>query len=95
MGALAATLVLASPATAQEPLTVAREFVLPTSGPGVANAVIELRGGGHAALGYVDRGGASGTDAFLVRFDAAGDTLWTRSSPGDFAVLTLQRQAHD
>jgi hypothetical protein len=46
LGALGATLVLASPATAQEPLTVAREFVLPTSGLGVANAVIELRDGG-------------------------------------------------
>lgn len=83
LGSLAATLVLASPATAQEPLTVAREFVLPTSGLGVANAVIELRGGGYAAVGYVDRGGASGTDAFLVRFDAAGDTLWTRAYEGD------------
>ena len=83
LAALAMTLVLASPAISQAPLTVVREFVLPSSGWGVANAIIEVQDGGFAALGYLDRGGPAGTDAFLVRFDAAGDTLWTRAYGGD------------
>ena len=81
--ALAMTLVLASPAISQAPLTVVREFVLPSPGWGVANAIIEVQGGGFAALGYIDGGGPSGTDALLVRFDATGDTLWTRVYGGD------------
>ncbi|MGB5525585.1 MAG: hypothetical protein WBN79_01845, partial [Gemmatimonadota bacterium] len=83
LAALAMTLVLASPAISQAPLTVVREFVLPSSGWGVANAIIEVQDGGFAALGYIDRGDSTGTDAFLVRFDAAGDTLWTRAYGGE------------
>ena len=81
--ALVSALLLASPATSQEPLSVTGEFVLPSTGWGVANAIIELQDGGFAALGYIDRGDSSGTDALLVRFDAAGDTLWTRTYGGD------------
>jgi len=77
------TLVPASPAASQEPLTITREFMLPSPGWGVANAIIEVQDGGFAALGYIDRGDSTGTDAFLVRFDAAGDTLWTRAYGGE------------
>jgi hypothetical protein len=49
----------------------------------VGNAVIELRDGGFAAVGYGDFGRGSGTDVLLVRFDAAGDTLWTRMYGGE------------
>jgi hypothetical protein len=68
-------------ASSQAPLAVRREFVLPTAGLGVANAVIGLREGGFAAVGYADAG--SGTEAVLVRFDEEGDTLWARSYRGD------------
>lgn len=69
--------------SSQAPLSVSREFVLPTPGLGVANAIIELRNGGFAAVGYADAGRETGTDAVLVRFTATGDTLWTRSYGGD------------
>jgi hypothetical protein len=55
-------------------------FLLPTLGPGVANAIIALNGGGYAAVGYADTG--FGTDVVLVRFDARGDTVWTREYGG-------------
>jgi hypothetical protein len=64
-------------------LSTQHEFILPTPGLGVGNAVIELRGGGFAAVGYADFGQRTGTDVLLVRFDAAGDTLWTRSYGGE------------
>ena len=76
---LVASLSLPHLLASQGPLTTQREFVLPTPGLGVGNAVIELRGGGFAAVGYGDFGGPTGTDVLLVRFDPAGDTLWTRS----------------
>jgi hypothetical protein len=80
---LAALLALPIPLSAQAPLSIEHEFILPTPGLGVANAIIELRGGGFAAVGYADAGGQTGTDVVLVRFDAAGDTLWTRFYGGD------------
>ncbi len=76
---IVAALLLPQPLLSQSPLTTQREFILPTPGLGVGNAVIELRGGGFAAVGYADFGGPTGTDVLLVRFDPAGDTLWTRS----------------
>jgi hypothetical protein len=69
--------------SSQVPLSVSREFVLQTPGLGVANAIIELRDGGFAAVGYADAGRDTGTDVVFVRFDATGDTLWTRSYGGD------------
>ncbi|NNG17839.1 MAG: hypothetical protein HKM89_15295 [Gemmatimonadales bacterium] len=80
---LAASLLVPGVLSSQAPLSVSREFVLPTPGLGVANAIIELRDGGFAAVGYADAGRETGTDAVLVRFNAAGDTLWTRSYGGD------------
>jgi hypothetical protein len=64
-------------------LSVSREFVFQTAGLGVANAIIELRDGGFAAVGYADDNRETGTDVFFIRFDAAGDTLWTRSYGGE------------
>ena len=72
------TAMTAATAFAQDSLRVQREFVLETPGRGVANAVIELSDGGFAAVGYADAGDDRGTDVLVVRFDAAGDTLWTR-----------------
>lgn len=69
--------------TAQDPLSVRRKLILPTSGLGVGNAVIALRGGGFAAVGYADAGRPTGTDVMFVRLDARGDTLWTRTYGGD------------
>jgi len=80
---LVACLTVPTPALSQGPLSVQREFVLSTPGLGVGNAIIELRAGGFAAVGYADLGTSTGTDAFFVRFDAAGDTLWTRSYGGE------------
>jgi hypothetical protein len=60
-----------------------REFVLPTSGLGVGNAIIALVDGGFAAVGYADAGHDTGTDVVLARFDTAGDSLWTRFYGGD------------
>ncbi len=69
--------------SAQTPLSVQRELIIRTSGLGVGNAVIELRSGGFAVVGYADASGDTGTDVFFVRLDARGDTLWTRSYGGD------------
>jgi hypothetical protein len=80
---LAALLLLPNPLLSQASLATWDQLVLSTPGLGVGNAIIELRGGGFAAVGYADAGGATGTDVLLVRFDAAGDTLWTHSYGGD------------
>jgi hypothetical protein len=80
--ALIGALVLARPLPSQEALTIEREFVLPTPGLGVANAIVALEGGGLVAVGYADLGPGKGNDVVLVRFDAAGDTVWTRSYGG-------------
>jgi hypothetical protein len=79
VSALLAVVVSAPAALSQGPVSVSREFVFETAGLGVANAIIELQDGGFAAVGYADDDGETGTDVFFVRFDAAGDTLWTRS----------------
>jgi hypothetical protein len=53
-------------------------------GPGteVGNAVRELAGGGYIVVGYTSSFGAGEEDVWLVRTDAAGDTLWTRAIGG-------------
>ncbi|MGD2215819.1 MAG: hypothetical protein PVJ64_03640 [Gemmatimonadales bacterium] len=53
-------------------------------GPGteVGNAVRELPGGGYIVVGYTSSFGAGAEDVYLVRTDAAGDTLWTRAIGG-------------
>jgi hypothetical protein len=59
-------------------------------GPGieVGNSVRELADGGYIIAGYTSSFGAGQEDAWLIRTDKAGDTLWTRTlgGPGnDFA----------
>lgn len=83
VSALLAVLLSAPAALSQASLSVSREFVFQTAGLGVANAIIELRDGGFAAVGYADADYETGTDVFFVRFDAVGDTLWTRSYGGE------------
>jgi hypothetical protein len=83
IGAFAVLLLSPRPCAAQTPLSVRRELIIPTSGLGVGNAVIALRDGGFAAVGYADDGRPTGTDVLFVRLDARGDTLWTRTYGGD------------
>ena len=83
LSSLVALLAVPISLVSQAPLSTWHEFILPTSGLGVGNAIIELRGGGFATVGYADAGRDTGTDILLIRFDENGDTLWTRSYGGD------------
>lgn len=44
--------------------------------------IIQTSDGGSALLGSTDSFGAGGFDVYLVRMDASGDTLWTRTYGG-------------
>lgn len=48
----------------------------------IAYAVQELADGGFTMAGYTDEFDTLGRQAFLLRIDAQGDTLWTRSWGG-------------
>src|SRR6187431_1256930 len=48
----------------------------------VFRSVQEVPAGGYIAAGYTSHWSANDTDAFVVRFDAFGDTLWTRTFNG-------------
>jgi hypothetical protein len=52
------------------------------SGKDEAYSVVALAGGGYLAAGYTESYGAGGSDIWLIRLDAAGDTLWTRTYGG-------------
>jgi len=62
--------------------TIEFEQLLRGFGPAVGNAVIELRSGGFAVVGYAENRGAGHIDAWLIRLDPQGDTLWTRRYGG-------------
>ncbi len=62
--------------------TLEFEQLLRGFGPAVGNAVIELRSGGFAVVGYGENRGAGHLDAWLIRLDPQGDTLWTRRYGG-------------
>jgi len=46
--------------------------------------ITETDDGGFAAAGYTYSFGDGGTDAWLLRFDSDGDTIWTRTYGGSF-----------
>ncbi len=48
----------------------------------VFRCVQEVPSGGYVAAGYTSQWSANDTDAFVVRLDINGDTLWTRSFNG-------------
>ncbi len=53
--------------------------------------VRQTRDGGFVVVGSTDSYGAGGADAYLIRTDADGDTLWTRTygGPGDDAGRSI------
>lgn len=52
-----------------------------TSGD-VCNGIVETNGGNFVLVGYSESFGAGGNDVYLVKVDASGDTLWTRTYGG-------------
>jgi len=48
-----------------------------------ANEIVPLPDGGYALVGTTHSFGNGGGDAWLVRVDSVGDTLWTRTYGGD------------
>jgi hypothetical protein len=52
------------------------------SGQDPASCVRQTTDGGYIVVGYTDSFGAGGADFYLVRTDANGDTLWTRTYGG-------------
>ncbi len=48
-----------------------------------AYAVVALPGGGYMAAGYTTSRGAGAGDVWLMKLDAAGDTVWTRTYGGE------------
>ncbi|NIN72973.1 MAG: hypothetical protein GTO46_13810 [Gemmatimonadetes bacterium] len=52
------------------------------TGTEVGNAVRQLADGGYVVVGYTTSFGAGEEDVWLLRTDAAGDTLWTRTFGG-------------
>jgi predicted secreted protein len=57
------------------------EWTRTYGGPGddLANSVKQTRNGGYILAGHTNSYGARGYDIFLIRTDAQGDTLWTRT----------------
>lgn len=49
-----------------------------------AFAVVVTSDGGYAISGYVNAGGASGKDVYLLRTDAYGNKLWSKTFGGNF-----------
>lgn len=61
-----------------KPQPIEFERRLGESGAAVGNSVIELAAGGFVVAGYGKSAETGSLDAWLLRFDAAGNTIWTR-----------------
>ncbi|MDH3892830.1 MAG: hypothetical protein OEV49_17340 [candidate division Zixibacteria bacterium] len=48
----------------------------------VCNDIVETDGESFVLVGYSESFGAGGNDVYLIKVDAAGDTLWTRTHGG-------------
>ena len=48
----------------------------------LGTSVVQTNDGGYVVAGYTDSFGAGGFDVYLIKTDAAGDTLWTRTYGG-------------
>lgn len=80
-----AVFLLASPSAQfaqDQPELIAFDYRFGGPGNDVGNAIIELAGGGYAAVGYTDAGDARGIDVLLVRLDVNGQVVW-RQTYGD------------
>ena len=59
-------------------------------------SVQQTSDGGYIVAGYTDPSGTGSTDVYLLRIDALGDTVWTRTYGGTLADLGLfVRQTSD
>lgn len=59
-----------------------RTYGAPGSGNDRANSVIQTSDGAFVMAGYTDTYGAGSWDFYLVKVDANGDTIWTRTYGG-------------
>ncbi len=79
-------------AAALGPEASAQELLWEHAYGGVAEdivyAVQEIPGGGYVFAGYTSSFGAGGRDGYLIRTDADGDTLWTRTYGGSLNDAT-------
>ena len=58
------------------------------SGTDRGHNAVQTFDGGYAIAGYTESWGAGAFDVYLVRVDASGDTLWTRTYGGGLEDLT-------
>src|SRR6185503_13680494 len=58
------------------------EKLFTQSNTDVFRSVIEVPSGGYIAAGYTSQWSANDTDAFVVRMDVNGDTIWTQTFDG-------------
>jgi len=60
----------------------------------VGYSAIEVPGGGYIVAGYTGSFGHGGNDVYLIRTDASGDTVWTRTfgGIGNDGACSVERQ---
>jgi hypothetical protein len=62
-----------------QPVPVNYGVTVGGSGEDVDQAICRTSDGGYAVVGYTNSFGAGGRDAYLVRFNSAAETVWTRT----------------